>query len=223
LLLTGRPPVAYSLPRNCTLARPVRASGSVPCHWFDPAALVHVSAPLPPISARYRRPSRDFEEQAANGRPSALHLARAVPLQGGMPLVWEGQVIGAVGVSGASSAPEDQELATLGADALHGRRPVVAHVPRDEVEFTFRTGGLIVDTPGYQVDAGRREGPGEVEVHARVTDVMHVVQGSATVVTDGRDEHRIGEGDVLAIPAGITHQFTEVSDPFLYFVVKVGS
>jgi uncharacterized protein GlcG (DUF336 family) len=34
-----------------------------------------------------------------------------------MPIVYEGQVIGAVGVSGASSADEDQELATIGAEA----------------------------------------------------------------------------------------------------------
>ena len=35
-----------------------------------------------------------------------------------MPILHERHVIGAVGVSGASSAPEDQELAQLGADAL---------------------------------------------------------------------------------------------------------
>ncbi|MGH8893463.1 MAG: heme-binding protein, partial [Actinomycetes bacterium] len=38
-------------------------------------------------AALFRRPSRDFEEQASGGRPSALHLAGAVPLQGGMPLL----------------------------------------------------------------------------------------------------------------------------------------
>ena len=31
----------------------------------------------------------------------------------------------------------------------------------------------------------------------------------------------LSEGDVLAIPSGLPHQFTAVSDPFLYFVVKV--
>jgi glc operon protein GlcG len=65
----------------------------------------------------YRRPSKDFEDQATGGRPSALHLARSVPLQGGIPIVVGGQVAGAVGVSGASSADEDQELALLGARA----------------------------------------------------------------------------------------------------------
>src|SRR5437764_130018 len=68
-------------------------------------------------AALYRRPSKDFEDQAAHGRPSALHLARAVPLQGGMPIVHGGQVAGAVGVSGASSADEDQELSKLAAEA----------------------------------------------------------------------------------------------------------
>jgi uncharacterized protein GlcG (DUF336 family) len=46
-----------------------------------------------------------------------LHLAQAVPLQGGVPVVHRGQVIAAVGVSGASSADEDNELARLAADA----------------------------------------------------------------------------------------------------------
>jgi quercetin dioxygenase-like cupin family protein len=37
----------------------------------------------------------------------------------------------------------------------------------------------------------------------------------------GGTTHRLGVGDVLAIPNGVPHQFVEVSDPFLYFVVKV--
>src|SRR5262249_35357124 len=78
-------------------------------------ASVGVATDRPGTAAIYRRPSKDFEEQAANGRASALHLARAVPLQGGIPIVVEGQVVGAVGVSGASSADEDQELALIGA------------------------------------------------------------------------------------------------------------
>ena len=41
-----------------------------------------------------------------------------MPLQGGVPLVVDEMVVGAIGVSGASSAPEDQELADLGASAL---------------------------------------------------------------------------------------------------------
>jgi uncharacterized protein GlcG (DUF336 family) len=80
-------------------------------------ASVEVTTDKARTAAIYRRPSRDFERQAANGRPSALHLARAVPLQGGMPILHDGEVVGAIGVSGASSADEDQQLAEIGAVA----------------------------------------------------------------------------------------------------------
>jgi glc operon protein GlcG len=64
-------------------------------------ASVEVTTDKARTAAIYRRPSKDFEDQAANGRPSALHLARAVPLQGGVPITSDGVVVGAIGVSGA--------------------------------------------------------------------------------------------------------------------------
>jgi glc operon protein GlcG len=81
-------------------------------------ASVGVATDKARTAALFRRPSKDFEDQAAGGRPSALHLAGAVPLQGGMPILVDGLVAGAIGVSGASSADEDQELAVLGTGAL---------------------------------------------------------------------------------------------------------
>jgi glc operon protein GlcG len=81
-------------------------------------ASTNVSVDKARTAAIYRRPSKDFEDQASRGRPSALHLARAVPLQGGMPILHDGEVIGAIGVSGASSADEDQELAAVAAGTL---------------------------------------------------------------------------------------------------------
>jgi glc operon protein GlcG len=81
-------------------------------------ASVDVTTDKARTAAIYRRESKDFEDQASGGRPSALHLARAVPLQGGVPIEHDGEVIGAVGVSGASSADEDRELALIGAGAL---------------------------------------------------------------------------------------------------------
>jgi glc operon protein GlcG len=81
-------------------------------------ASVKVTTDKARTAAIYRRESRDFEEQASRGRPSALHLARAVPLQGGVPIEIDGQVVGAVGVSGASSADEDRAPALLGAEAV---------------------------------------------------------------------------------------------------------
>jgi glc operon protein GlcG len=80
-------------------------------------ASVEVTTDKARTAAIYRRPSKDFEDQASTGRPSALHLARAVPLQGGIPIEHRGEVVGAIGVSGASSADEDNELAVIGAEA----------------------------------------------------------------------------------------------------------
>jgi glc operon protein GlcG len=80
-------------------------------------ASVEVTTDKARTAAIYRRPSKDFEDQASGGRPSALHLARSVPLQGGIPIEHRGEVVGAIGVSGASSADEDNELAVIGADA----------------------------------------------------------------------------------------------------------
>src|SRR6266567_6997829 len=98
----------------------VDAGGELMHLWRpDPAqvASVQVATDKARTAAIYRRPSKDFEDQAGHGRPSALHLARAVPLQGGMPIVHAEHVAGAVGVSGASSAAEDQELSMLAAEA----------------------------------------------------------------------------------------------------------
>jgi uncharacterized protein GlcG (DUF336 family) len=184
-------------------------------------ASVQVTTDKARTAAIYRRPSKDFEDQAAHGRPSALHLAGAVPLQGGMPIVHDGHVIGAIGVSGASSADEDQELAVIGAGAVAAAESAAAaFFPHQVVREKFRTGGLLADTPRYKVDAGRRTSPGDVELHETVTDIMHVVEGTATVVT-GETTHQLSEGDVLVVPKGVPHQFTAVSDPFLYFVAKV--
>jgi uncharacterized protein GlcG (DUF336 family) len=215
-------------------------------------ASVDVTTDKARTAAIYRRPSKDFEDQASGGRPSALHLARAVPLQGGVPIEHDGHVIGAIGVSGATSANEDNELAGIGAAAIaaaltggtaNGHRDGAAFFPADEVAARFGRGGLLLDTSAYKIDAGRREAPGEVEYHEHTVDVMHVLEGSATVVLGGemRDVREVGPGelraasveggepralqpgDVLAIPSGVPHQFVDVSNPFLYFVVKVAA
>jgi len=68
-------------------------------------------------AAIYRRPSRVFEEQIRDGRIAALALADATPLQGGIPIVINGQVVGAVGVSG-DSPQVDEDIAIAGAKAI---------------------------------------------------------------------------------------------------------
>ncbi|MEW6471448.1 MAG: heme-binding protein [Actinomycetota bacterium] len=233
------------------VAAVVDAAGELVYLWRPDraqVASVGVATDKARTAAIYRRPSKDFEDQAAGGRPSALHLAGAVPLQGGIPITVDGVVAGAIGVSGASSADEDQELATCGARAAEAALAASANgakeaafFPAAAVTAKFETGGVLLDTARYKLDAGRRVEPGEVEYHDGVVDVMHVVAGTATVVTGGEmieprnvgpgevraqalsggTTHRLAAGDVLAVPNGVPHQFTATSDPFLYFVVKV--
>src|SRR6266487_1141282 len=174
-------------------------------------ASVGVATDKARTAAIFRRPSKDFEDQASGGRPSALHLAGAVPLQGGMPIEVDGHVVGAIGVSGASSADEDQELAVLGQRAATAAPPEAVFIQAQSVRTQFETGGLLLDAPGYKLDVGRRTGPGEVELHEHVVDVMHVVIGHAKVVA-GETTHDLNEGDVLVIPNRLPHQFVDASD-----------
>jgi uncharacterized protein GlcG (DUF336 family) len=67
-------------------------------------------------AAIFRRPSKVFEDQIRDGRIAALALPGATPLQGGIPIVFEGKVIGAIGVSG-NTPQEDEDIAKVGAAA----------------------------------------------------------------------------------------------------------
>jgi glc operon protein GlcG len=65
----------------------------------------------------FKRPSKTFEEGVASGRSALLGLPGAVPLEGGIPLTVDGQMIGAIGVSGVT-AQQDGVIAQAGVDAL---------------------------------------------------------------------------------------------------------
>jgi len=77
-------------------------------------ASVNVGIDKARTAAIYRRPSKVFEDQVKNGRVSALALQGAVALQGGVPIVVEGKVIGAIGVSGETPG-QDEDIALAGA------------------------------------------------------------------------------------------------------------
>lgn len=64
-------------------------------------------------AAIFRRSSGAFEEQIKGGRLATLVLPGSTPLQGGVPLLFEGKVIGAIGVSG-NTPKEDEEIALAG-------------------------------------------------------------------------------------------------------------
>jgi glc operon protein GlcG len=67
----------------------------------------------------YRRPTKVFQDLVAQGGPNLrlLRLSGANPLEGGIPLIVDGKLIGAVGVSGVTSE-QDAQIAQAGAEAL---------------------------------------------------------------------------------------------------------
>lgn len=69
-------------------------------------------------AALFKRPTKAFEEIINKGRTAMTTLNDFTPLQGGVPITVDGQIVGAIGVSGAASAQQDEELAIAGAAAL---------------------------------------------------------------------------------------------------------
>jgi glc operon protein GlcG len=68
-------------------------------------------------AAMFRRPSKEFEENVTAGRVAILGLSGATPIEGGLPIVVSGKMIGAIGVSGVTSA-QDGQIAKAGIEAL---------------------------------------------------------------------------------------------------------
>ena len=197
----------------------------------------------------FKRPTKVFEEIIKNGRTAMVALPDAffTPLQGGVPVVVEGQVVGGVGVSGAASAQQDEELAIAGANAFTTNPEhaalggAVTYFEKQKVSEAFARGAVLFNgSDKYMVHASRRDAPGVAEVHARDADIIYVLEGEATLVTGGTvveprtvapdevrgrelqggDTRTITKGDVVIVPAGTPHWFKAVKGPVLYYVVK---
>lgn len=65
----------------------------------------------------FKRPTKVFEDMLAGGRMAVLKLPGAMPLEGGIPLMANGKVVGAIGASGGS-AQQDGIAASAGVEAL---------------------------------------------------------------------------------------------------------
>ncbi len=65
----------------------------------------------------FRRPSKALEDVVAGGRVAVMSLSGVTPVEGGLPIVVEGQFVGAIGVSGVQSS-QDAQVAKAGLDAL---------------------------------------------------------------------------------------------------------
>ncbi|HEX5607586.1 MAG TPA: heme-binding protein [Candidatus Binatia bacterium] len=198
-------------------------------------------------AAIFRRPSRDFEEQIKTGRVASLVLPGATPLQGGLPLIAGGKVVGAIGVSG-NTPQEDEDIAKAGATAFSAmmtsaQSSAVTYLPAKKVSQAFTQGMPLVRGMNYKIDASHRDEPGSVEVHTRDTDLIYMLEGTATLVTggtitdekaiepeeirgrksEGGETRIVSKGDVIVIPNGTPHWFKEVNGAINYYVVKVRS
>lgn len=193
----------------------------------------------------FKRPTKFFEDVIKNGRTSMVALPDFTPLQGGVPIMIDGQIIGGVGVSGAMSAAQDEELAIAGAASLTDQKPLpVSFFDSKTVTDAFSKGSVLEDGSNgenYMVHASRRDKSGLSEVHTLDTDIIYVVEGTATFVTGGRsidpkmtaanefrgtsieggETRQLKKGDVVIVPNGTPHWFKQVDGAFLYYVVKV--
>jgi len=68
-------------------------------------------------AARFKRPTKALEEAVAGGRQALLSLPGVTAVEGGVPIVVAGRVVGAVGVSGMQS-PQDSQVAEAGLAAF---------------------------------------------------------------------------------------------------------
>jgi glc operon protein GlcG len=123
------------------------------------------------------------------------------------------------------------------------KAPAVTYFDSGAVWAAFAKGAVLFDGQGgnYMVHASRREAPGMAEIHTKDADIVYVLEGTATLVTGGMaidpkttapdelrgtaitggETRRLKKGDVIIVPAGVPHWFKEVTNPFLYYVVKV--
>jgi glc operon protein GlcG len=117
----------------------------------------------------------------------------------------------------------------------------VTYLPAEQVEAAFAKGVPLVEVANYKIHASRRDAAGQVEIHEQDTDIIHVLSGTATLITGGsvvggktvaveeiRGTHvqggearEIKAGDVIVVPNGTPHWFKAVPAPMTYYVVKV--
>lgn len=211
-------------------------------HTFAAGATISVGKAR--TAALFKKPTKVFEDIVNKGRTAMAALPDSLftPLQGGVPIVVDGQIIGAIGVSGAASAQQDEDIAIAGAAAALTADAAAATTYLDHAQVTaaFAKGMPLIENGVYKVHASRRDAPGLVEIHEHETDVVYVLDGTATLVTGGRaldtkvvapgeirgtglaggETRQLARGDVVVIPPNTPHWFREVSAPFLYFVVK---
>src|SRR5215204_4460735 len=141
------------------------------------AAGANISIGKARTAVLFKRPTKAFEDIIKNGRTAMVALPDAyfTPLQGGIPILVDGQIVGGVGVSGAASAQQDEELAIAGADVFTAdgkaadtqvsKAPVLFY-DASQVSTSFSRGAVLFDGAdrNYMVHTSRRDKPGLAEV-----------------------------------------------------------
>src|ERR1043166_5369353 len=190
------------------------------------AAGANISIGKARTAVLFKRPTKAFEDIIKNGRTAMVALPDAyfTPLQGGVPITIDGQFVGGVGVSGAASAQQDEELALAGANVFaaakeSGMTPAnnssVLFFDAKQVSASFSTGAALLDEKDrhYMVHTSRRDKPGLAEIHALDTDIIYVLEGKATIVTGGTavDAKEIAPNEIRGsrIDGGVTRQLTK--------------
>ncbi len=115
------------------------------------------------------------------------------------------------------------------------------HISSAKMDAAYPKHSILLDHGAYRVMAIGREKTGQSEIHLKDTDVVYFVDGTATLVTGGKlidgkpttpDEVRgtaveggekrdLKAGDVITIPNGMPHQFTNINAPCRYYLVKI--
>jgi glc operon protein GlcG len=175
------------------------------------AAGANISIGKARTAALFKKPTKVFEDIIKNGRTAMVALPDSLftPLQGGIPIELNGQIVGAVGVSGASTAQEDEELASVGAEAakhesmssaMDASRSAaqVTFLKSDFVSDAFKKGDVLINKAEYMVHASHRDANGMAEVHTEDTDIIYVLDGSAVFVTGGAvvDPKTVSDGEI---------------------------
>lgn len=104
---------------NVAVAIVDASGGLILFHRLDetqPASL-DIAVQKARTAARFRRPTKALEDAVAGGRTALLAVEGLLPLEGGLPVVVDGKVIGAVGVSGVTSQ-QDAQVAQAALAAL---------------------------------------------------------------------------------------------------------
>jgi len=218
------------------------------------AAGANISIGKARTAVLFKRPTKAFEDIIKNGRTAMVALPDAyfTPLQGGVPITIDGQIVGGVGVSGAASAQQDEELAMAGAnvfteakasESTPANKPSVLFFDAKQVSTSFSTVSALLESNdrNYMVHTSRRDKPGLAEVHTLDTDIIYVMEGTATIVTggtavdakeiapneirgsriEGGVTRQLSKGQVIIVPNNTAHWFKEVNGEFLYYTIKV--